>query len=43
VADGASLVGTPLLDHVVVARRRASSMLELGLLSASARRERLLP
>jgi DNA repair protein RadC len=32
VCEAASLVGTPLLDHVVVARRRASSMLELGLL-----------
>jgi DNA repair protein RadC len=32
VAQAARVVGTPLLDHVVVARRRASSMLELGLL-----------
>jgi DNA repair protein RadC len=35
VERAAGVVGTPLLDHVVVARRRASSMLELGLLSAS--------
>jgi DNA repair protein RadC len=32
VADGALLVGTPLLDHVVVARRQARSLLDLGLL-----------
>jgi DNA repair protein RadC len=32
VADAARIVGTPLLDHVIVARRRASSMLEAGLL-----------
>jgi DNA repair protein RadC len=32
VAEAARVVGTPLLDHVVVARRRASSLLELGLL-----------
>lgn len=34
VSDAASLVGTPLLDHVVVARQHSSSMLELGLLSS---------
>jgi DNA repair protein RadC len=33
VARGASTVGTPLLDHVVVARRRATSMLDAKLLS----------
>jgi DNA repair protein RadC len=32
VAQAASVVGTPLLDHVVVARRQSRSMLELGLL-----------
>jgi DNA repair protein RadC len=32
VAEAARVVGTPLLDHVIVARRRASSMLEAGLL-----------
>jgi DNA repair protein RadC len=32
VAEAASVVGTPLLDHVIVARQRAASMLELGLL-----------
>jgi DNA repair protein RadC len=32
VAHAARVVGTPLLDHVVVARRRASSLLEAGLL-----------
>jgi DNA repair protein RadC len=32
VAEAARLVGTPLLDHVIVARRRATSMLEAGLL-----------
>ena len=34
VADGAAVVGTPLLDHVVVARRRSVSMLEERLLPA---------
>jgi len=33
VSDAASLVGTPLLDHVVIARQRSSSMLDLGLMS----------
>jgi DNA repair protein RadC len=44
VAEGAAVVGTPLLDHVVIARRRASSMLELGILppSPSRRRDHLL-
>jgi DNA repair protein RadC len=32
VAHAARVVGTPLLDHVVIARRRASSMLEAGLM-----------
>jgi DNA repair protein RadC len=32
VDQAARIVGTPLLDHVIVARRRASSMLEAGLL-----------
>ncbi|HEX3770638.1 MAG TPA: DNA repair protein RadC [Polyangiaceae bacterium] len=36
VERAAGVVGTPLLDHVVVARRRAASMLELGLLSQDA-------
>jgi DNA repair protein RadC len=30
VTEGGKLVGCPLLDHVIVARQRASSMLELG-------------
>lgn len=32
VADAASVVGVPLLDHVIIARREAASMLDLGLL-----------
>jgi DNA repair protein RadC len=32
VVKGASVVGTPLLDHVIVARQHSSSMLDLGLL-----------
>jgi DNA repair protein RadC len=32
IAEAGRVVGTPLLDHVIVARRRASSMLEAGLL-----------
>ncbi|HEX3343320.1 MAG TPA: DNA repair protein RadC [Polyangiaceae bacterium] len=32
VVEGAATIGTPMLDHVVVARRRATSMLEAGLL-----------
>jgi DNA repair protein RadC len=32
VAEAARVVGVPLLDHVIIARRRASSMLEDGLL-----------
>jgi DNA repair protein RadC len=32
VARGASAVGTPLLDHVIVARRKATSMLDEKLL-----------
>jgi DNA repair protein RadC len=31
VAEAARVVGTPLLDHVIVARRRSSSMFEAGL------------
>jgi len=42
VAEAGALVGTPMLDHVVVARRRASSMLDLGILGPPARRARLL-
>ncbi len=34
LSHAAAVVGTPLLDHVIVARRRSSSMLESGLLSA---------
>jgi DNA repair protein RadC len=34
VERAAGVVGTPLLDHVVIARRRATSMLEAGLLTA---------
>jgi DNA repair protein RadC len=34
VDRAASVVGTPLLDHVVIARRQAVSMLEAGLLSS---------
>ena len=30
VTEGAKVVGCPLLDHVIVARQRATSMLELG-------------
>jgi DNA repair protein RadC len=30
MTEGAKLVGCPLLDHVIVARQRASSMLHLG-------------
>jgi DNA repair protein RadC len=32
VADAARIIGTPLLDHVIIARRRTTSMLEVGLL-----------
>ncbi len=32
VAEAAAVLGTPLLDHVIVARQRAASMLDLGLL-----------
>jgi DNA repair protein RadC len=32
VVEGAAAIGTPMLDHVVVARRRATSMLDAGLL-----------
>ena len=35
VERAAAVVGTPLVDHVVVARRRALSMLEAGMLLAS--------
>jgi DNA repair protein RadC len=37
VEHAAAVVGTPLLDHVVIARRRATSMLDTGVLTASAR------
>jgi DNA repair protein RadC len=33
VERAAAVVGTPLLDHVVIARRRAMSMLEAGMLA----------
>jgi DNA repair protein RadC len=36
VERAAAIVGTPLLDHVVIARRRATSMLEEGLLTERA-------
>jgi DNA repair protein RadC len=32
LAQAATIVGTPLLDHVIVARRRTTSMLDAGLL-----------
>ena len=32
VVEGAATIGTPMLDHVVIARRRATSMLDAGLL-----------
>ncbi|HEY5242847.1 MAG TPA: JAB domain-containing protein, partial [Polyangiaceae bacterium] len=32
VVEAAAAVGMPMLDHVVVARRRATSMLDAGLL-----------
>jgi DNA repair protein RadC len=35
IARGGTLVGTPLLDHVIIARRQCCSMLELGLLPAN--------
>ena len=38
VAEGAAVVGTPLLDHVVIARQRSSSMLDLGVLSPTTAR-----
>jgi DNA repair protein RadC len=34
IAAGAVLVGTPLVDHVVIAREHASSLFDLGLLKA---------
>jgi DNA repair protein RadC len=40
VAEGATVVGTPLIDHVVIARQRASSMLDLGLMPTGLRRGR---
>jgi len=33
VSEGAAAIGTPLLDHVIVARRQAMSMLEAGLIA----------
>jgi DNA repair protein RadC len=39
VARGAAAIGTPMLDHVVIARRRATSMLEVGLLPPPRERE----
>lgn len=32
VVDGAAAIGMPLLDHVIVARRQSTSMLEAGVL-----------
>jgi DNA repair protein RadC len=32
VVEGSVAVGTPLLDHVIVARRQSTSMLEAGVL-----------
>jgi DNA repair protein RadC len=32
VVDGSAAIGTPLLDHVIVARRQSTSMLEAGVL-----------
>jgi DNA repair protein RadC len=32
VVEGAATIGTPLLDHVIVARRQSTSMLETGVL-----------
>jgi DNA repair protein RadC len=32
LATAARAIGTPMLDHVIIARRRSASMLELGLL-----------
>jgi DNA repair protein RadC len=40
VTEGATVVGTPLIDHVIVARRQASSMLDLGLLPSPGQHER---
>jgi DNA repair protein RadC len=36
LAQAAAVIGTPLLDHVIVARRRTTSMLESGVLAAGA-------
>jgi DNA repair protein RadC len=33
VAETSAVVGTPLVDHVIIARQHASSFLELGLLN----------
>jgi DNA repair protein RadC len=38
VVEGADAVGTPLLDHVIIARQRSCSMQELGLLAPPSRR-----
>jgi DNA repair protein RadC len=35
VVEGAATIGTPLLDHVIIARRLSTSMAELGLLPPS--------
>jgi DNA repair protein RadC len=32
VTEAATVIGTPLVDHVIIARQHASSMLDLGLL-----------
>jgi len=38
VTEGAVAVGTPLIDHIIVARQRSSSLLDLGLLAPPRRR-----
>jgi DNA repair protein RadC len=38
VTEGAVAVDTPLIDHIIVARQRSSSLLDLGLLSSPRRR-----
>jgi DNA repair protein RadC len=41
VCEGAAAIAVPLLDHVIVARRQATSMLEAGLLTSA--RAKTLP
>jgi DNA repair protein RadC len=33
VAEGAKVVSTPLVDHVIIAREQSSSLLDLGLVA----------